>query len=367
MLKTIIKKNNIPMCKKQFKIKRKSYYSFQTARNKLRDEYKYHEKNLPSWFIGDISSRIIDGAIQTCTENYINNIKKVQEDHISSFKLKYKTKKEILSTILLTKDVFSRKTNSFLLKYLGQKIKSSISFKGKITKDVRLQYNKVLGTFDLVIPYDKRSDKQTPLTDVIALDPGSRTFLTGYSPKFHLLEIGKNISPVCRKIKTEVNIVKSNMSKILNKKKQASLRKVIHRKNKRLQNLRDELHWKAIKFLTTHYNTIMLGDLSTQSISSKKNKLNRNSKNDFSFLSMFKFKKRLEEKCLDNGNDFLFIDESFTTRTCTKCGKINDKKKEKIITCSKCNFETDRDFQGARNIYLKGWFQLSEWEIHPLI
>ena len=96
--------------------------------------------------------------------------------------------------------------------------------------------------------------------------------------------------------------MKSRLSKRTNKNKKKSLQKAIKRKRLRLENLRDELHWKSIKFLTKNYNTIMLGDLSTKAISSKKNNLNKKSKNDFSFLSLFMFKKRLEQKCLENGN-----------------------------------------------------------------
>ena len=375
-LKTIINKNKIKRCVftkeelKKMKPKKISHYSEQSVRNEMRKIYKYEIKgNLPSWCLIEVPSRIIDGAIYTCVKNYLNNMEKINSGVIKTFQLKYKTKKDIEDTISITKDNFSKKKNGFCIRYsdgVFSNIKSIIPFKGKIKKDTRLQYNTKLNTFDLVVPYDKKIMKQTPLSEVISLDPGSRTFLTGYSPSFHTVEIGKDTSTISLKIRSEMNILKSEINKSTNKKKKKSLRKAHERKTLKIRNLRDELHWKTIRFLTAHYKTIMIGDLSSKSISSRKGKLSRQTKDNFSFVSHYKFKKRLVEKCLDNGNEFYCVDESYTTKTCTLCGDINRSiGSKKIFNCNKCNMETGRDYNGARNIYLKGWFLLPDWEIHP--
>lgn len=364
-LKKIIKDQNISKCKlnkkKLAKKQKISHYSFISLRNAIRKKYYNYEKkqyNLPEWYIYNdkIPSRIIDGAIQTCSKNYINNASQVLGKTKEKFKLKYKTKKDLKQSIVLFKDTFSKK--GFNASYLGP-MKQKNLFKN-IKKDCRLQYIPTLDTFKLVIPFDKKSDKQTPLTNAIALDPGSRTFLSGYSPCFHTLEIGKGIEKFNRDIKRDINIMKSRMSKINNKKKKRSLRKAIKRKQLKLENLRNELHWKSINFLTKNYNIIMLGDLSTKSISSKKNNLNKKTKNDFSFLSLFLFKQRLEQRCLENGNTFLFVDEHNTSKECTKCHAINHKLgSAKIFNCPSCGLKTHRDFgNAARNIYMKGWMML---------
>ena len=360
----IIKDQNIPICKlnkkKLAKKQKKSYYSFISLREVIRKKYYNYDKkkyNLPDWYVYDdmIPSRIIDGAIQTCSRNYINNASRKLNDTLDTFKLKHKTKKDLKQSIVLFKDTISKK--GFNVSYLGDMKKNNI-FK-KIKHDCRLQYIPTLDIFKLVIPFDKKSDKQTPLTDVIALDPGSRTVLTGYSPRFHTIEIGKGVEHVNRIINRDINIMKSRLSKRTNKKKKKSLQKAIKRKRLRLENLRDELHWKSIKFLTKNYNTIMLGDLSTKAISSKKNNLNKKSKNDFSFLSLFMFKKRLEQKCLENGNTFLFVDEYQTTMSCTKCGFLHKKiGNNKIFDCPSCKLKTGRDYGAGRNIYMKGYFML---------
>ena len=45
--------------------------------------------------------------------------------------------------------------------------------------------------------------------------------------------------------------------------------------------------------------------------------------------------------------------EEFTSKTCTRCGQINEVGGSEIYKCSGCKLTLDRDINGARNIYLK--------------
>ena len=329
--------------------------SFISARNELREIYQYQNNNYPEWYTGPpIPSRIIDGAIQTCIKNYDNNIKKVQSKTITHFKMHYKTKKDTLQSIVLFADTFPKKQNTFNMKYLGKTMRSVIPFKGKIKKDSRLQYNYILDVFELVIPYDKVYNKKTPFNGVIALDPGSRTLLTGYSPAFHTVEIGKNISDVTRKMNKTDDMIRSKRDKCKNKKKKKMYTKVLARHSNKKKNMRDELHWKTCKFLTDNYETVILGNMSTKSIISKKNNLNKKSKRDFSFSSLFLLKQRLEYKCKSHDIQFIFQNEAYTTKTCTRCGdKHSHIGSNKLFQCPTCNISIDRDENAARNIYMR--------------
>ena len=46
------------------------------------------------------------------------------------------------------------------------------------------------------------------------------------------------------------------------------------------------------------------------------------------------------------------IPESYTSRTCTRCGTDKPSKNE-ILNCDKCNLVINRDYAGSRNIFLK--------------
>jgi putative transposase len=50
------------------------------------------------------------------------------------------------------------------------------------------------------------------------------------------------------------------------------------------------------------------------------------------------------------------VNESFTSKTCGKCGKLhNALGGSAMFVCPGCNFTIPRDFNGARNILLRNW------------
>ena len=57
--------------------------------------------------------------------------------------------------------------------------------------------------------------------------------------------------------------------------------------------------------------------------------------------SFYKFQQRLDYKCISNNIKINYIDESYTSETCSKCGYY---KKDLVI---------NRDINGVKNIYTK--------------
>jgi len=341
-------------------------FSFFYLRKIMRTKYFQHKSyHSPEWYTGHpIPSRIIDGAIKTCCNNYQVNLKLFREKKVSHFKISFKTKKDARQSIYLNGDLFSKRKNGFCLRYLGENIKSSEPIQG-IFRDSRLVYYPKIEKFYLHTPHQKQGDKQAPHFGVIALDPGSRTFLTGYSPNYHTLQIGKNTEKTLEKIHKEMDLIRGKRELTENKRRKALFTTVLARRQKRLTNLIDDLHWKAIAFLTQKYRSIMLGDLSSKKVSSRERYLPKRVKRNLLTLGFYRFRKRLEEKCLERGNEFLLVNEAYTTATCTRCGTVKKIGSSKIRECGICNLVIDRDYNGARNIYLKGWFD-KKWN-QPLL
>ncbi len=174
--------------------------------------------------------------------------------------------------------------------------------------------------------------------DIVALDPGVRTFQTLYRLD-HSVEIAKND---CYKI----SLLLEEMDLIENSKKK-------HNKRKRISNLIDELHWKTISFLTTNYKTIMIPEFRISQMV-KGHKLSKKIKRLMYAFKFYQFETRLKTKAQEKGVKVILVDESYTSKTCGNCGELNSKLgSKKEFECSKCKVIIDRDINGARNILLK--------------
>ena len=70
-------------------------------------------------------------------------------------------------------------------------------------------------------------------------------------------------------------------------------------------------------------------------------------------LSFHSFRKKLEWKCSVYNKNLVIVDESYTSKTCGKCGKLTDVGGNEIYHCESCGFTCDRDINAARNIVNK--------------
>ena len=146
------------------------------------------------------------------------------------------------------------------------------------------------------------------------------------------------------------------------KKKRRLLYNKVKRINLKIKNKIDDLHWKTIKYLTANYEYIIISDFKTKQL--LETALNHKSKRMLGILRHYNFRQRLEYKAKITGSKVYFVDESYTSKTCSKCGKLNYKLKgNKTFKCGNCSLEIDRDVNGARNILNKNWKVLST-ELH---
>ena len=79
---------------------------------------------------------------------------------------------------------------------------------------------------------------------------------------------------------------------------------------------------------------------------------------------MCESKQRLMFKCKEFNKRFISVDESYTSKTCTSCGILNDVRDSEVYKCTSCNLIIDRDINGARNILLKGLVDISPVCVH---
>ena len=81
--------------------------------------------------------------------------------------------------------------------------------------------------------------------------------------------------------------------------------------------------------------------------------LSRPTKQAVMIMKYYQFKQRLVYKCNATQTYFMFVNEKYTSKTCSVCGNNYKKnlKGEKIYKCNKCNMIMARDMNGCRNIY----------------
>ncbi len=285
----------------------------------------------------------LDNAIKDVCKAYKSAFSNKKNGNINKFVLKYKKMSNLRQTITLESQSFTDKYNSFCIRVLGKYIKSDEKISS--SKDSKLMYNKGLNKFYLYIPKEKvkKKDKRNK-NKWCSLDPGSRTFLSGYDENrvFKICNNGKN--------KLEPKIEK--LEKI---DKYVGRRKPYFKMQNKINNIIDDLHWKSINYLCKNYNHIIVGKLSTTDVVNKEtSSLSKLNKKILYKLSHFKFRERLIAKCEEYNIKYDIVDESYTTKTCGKCGEINNNiKSDKIFNCDKCKIKIDRDFNGARNIIIK--------------
>jgi putative transposase len=170
--------------------------------------------------------------------------------------------------------------------------------------------------------------------NILAIDPGVRTFLTGYDPSGEILEIddGNKIM----QMKAKLNQYPRN--------------KRLHAK---LTNFVRDMHCKVAKYLTQRYAHILLPEFNSQQML-KTHALG--SKNNFKLqkLSHYSFKMRLKDKALLTGRKVDICSEAYTSKRCSSCGNMNNNLGSSLTyRCLKCNACYDRDHNAARNILLK--------------
>jgi len=208
------------------------------------------------------------------------------------------------------------------------------------------------GNFYLNIFYDRVYKKYQEENRTISLDPGVRTFQTGYS-ETGCVELGVDFcNRKLHTINNKIDLLETLSPTIVNRHTKKNIRRRCFRLRTKISNCVDNFHWKCVNFLTDHYDTIILPKFNCKQIAMKSNnhKMNR----DLYALSHYKFRSKLEARCKILGKQLILCSESWTSKTCGGCGTIQaDLGSKKTYNCTQCDICIDRDINGARNILIR--------------
>lgn len=341
----------IKYIKDQYHKNRKYVTNFYTLRKLLKSKKDNIALNSVINGLPKIHIHMLDKAIKLASQNYKSCLSNFKAGNIRYFKVKqfkYNRKYRILD---LEQQMYDK--GSFCFRQLGEvkALYNGIDFDLSLLKtfyksDSRIIYNSEYNSFTLYVTEKAIKSNFKKTNDIISIDPGIRTFLTGLSND-HCIELGYGISSRL------VPIIKK-LSKIENEKSKKYKTKA-KRLRRKIKNLVTELHWKCINTLIKNYETIIIGDINIQSIVSNKKKCMRPLVKRVALSAeFFKFKERLAYKCERHNRDLRIVNESYTSITCSNCGEINENLgNKKKFECGNCDLKIDRDINGCRGIYVK--------------
>ncbi len=331
---------------KTFKIDRKE------LRKRVINNDTLQQNENTKWLL-EYNYDLRDCGLETLINNYKSNIAKYKTQG-KPFKIYYKKKDEFkykpISLIVRSKYWNKSSRNFFSKLFTKEKLRTREKLPDILPHDCRL-IREPTGHFYLCIPDYKEQEESQEKQEMIAFDPGLKSFLTGYDPNGSVLEIGKGVKFKIKNILFKRNKIKSLIDTCNNKKRKKSLNKALLRTNKKIRNLIDDLHKRTSKFLCHNYKNIIIPKLNFHKLKN----LNKEDKEVMACLKHCSFVDRLKMKSNQYKNCRVFItEEAYTTQTCSSCGYLHKTiRNNDIFECSICNKIMGRDINASKNIFMK--------------
>ncbi|WP_424099885.1 RNA-guided endonuclease InsQ/TnpB family protein [Moorena producens] len=208
------------------------------------------------------------------------------------------------------------------------------------------------GDYYLTVPHKTTQVKSENQGRVVALDPGVRTFLTLFSEN-SVGKIGCGDFSRIQRLCSHLDGLLSRISKAKGKQKRR-MRKAARRIIIRIQNLINELHHKAARFLVDNFDVILIPTFETSEMTKKGNRKIRSKtvRNLLSFAH-YRFKEFLKHKAGETGKTVVDVCEAYTSKTVSWTGELINIGGSKKIKSKIDGRSMDRDINGARGIFLR--------------
>lgn len=332
-------------------------------RQYFRENNMTSDKNLEkgSWEL-EVPYDTREEAINDAVIAYKTNLRSSKNKRIGGFEMKYKSKKFPTQIFKVNKkalningEIFSRRLKSN--KGIKMRKKMKTWWKKKIKK---IEGNFIVkregsGRYYLCLPMTRNFHRIKSAYNDVYLDPGVRTFQTFYSPDGIAGKLGDGYNVLLQRLGEKEDNLKGIITNTINKKTRRNLMQRCCKIRSKIKNKVNDLHWKSADYLCKNFDNIFLPTFETKNMSKKENrKIPNKTVRQMILLSHFSFKEKLKFKASCYGKTVIDCSEGYTTQTCGRCGILNTEIGGcKKFNCKHCNYSLDRDFHGARNIYLR--------------
>jgi putative transposase len=315
-----------------------------------------------------VHATIIDNAVVDFINAYFTNvakrIKRLKKGENFSFKMSFRTKKYMAQeTVRVNARDWTQTKGTFA--FLRNVSVGPASY--KVTKEHKDALPPTLGA-ELKITrtrlghYFYHLVKETdvvhnePHYDIIALDPGVRTFQTGYDTNGVVIEWGANDMKDVYALLRHADRLQGKFTSMpsgVNKRRHRTAWLKMLRK---VRNRITDLHRRLCLYLCRTYKVILLPEFGSKRMSNRATrKFGNETARKMLTWGHYRFREMLKAKAKTySGCTLIICEEFYTSKTCGRCGFIHHGLgKKKTFDCPRCRYHADRDVSAARNILIR--------------
>ena len=121
---------------------------------------------------------------------------------------------------------------------------------------------------------------------------------------------------------------------------------------KRIDDSKNDVLQKATRSIVQNHTKIFVEDLSVKKLIELQD--NKESRKLFRDASAGTFMRLLRYKGEETGSEIVPVDPAYTSRICTKCGRLNEPFSEETFHCRFCGFTKHRDDNACENLFRRG-------------
>lgn len=301
-------------------------------------------------------------VLKQLASNFKTNFTLLKKKLITHFEMSFKSKKNPYQIFFVDKNALDLKSLRIFKRRLKEPLKIRKRLqrwveKNKVESDLIMRREN--NRYYLCLPMKRKSEKINQPFEKVALDPGVRTFQTFYSDQGIAGKLGDSICESLIDIGLKEDKLKSLIiKKTIKRRTRHNLKNRCFLLRTKIKNIVKDLHWKSAHYLCSNFKHILIPSFEVSKMVSNQlperaRSIGSKSVRKMLLLSPSAFKERLifKAKCL--GATVEVVNEAYTTKTCGQCGSLKDMGYLKVYECHLCGFELDRDYNGARNIFLK--------------
>jgi len=157
-----------------------------------------------------INTHVLDEAIKSACSSYKSAFTNYKRRNIKRFRIRYIKLSKPKKILHIEKNFISKNVNTFCGRVFKTPFKCENNYQLKnINNDFKIHYNTRNNKYMFLIPIKINANKPHNKQNTLGIDPGIRTFLTGYSQNGYV-EINKNMTNKLKKFINKIDKVKKD-------------------------------------------------------------------------------------------------------------------------------------------------------------